>query len=144
MSKKWLALALKFLVSGFLIWFLTRQIDFGDAGRRLADLDPVMLALAFGILFVQVFVGGARWSTVLDAIGRPRIGLRPMTTAWAPSSSTWYSRSKRMMPAGVHAAKPGIPRITRPSAPEVMPSTSFANGITSKAARLSIAFGTGC
>ncbi|MBL4691366.1 MAG: flippase-like domain-containing protein, partial [Rhodospirillales bacterium] len=42
MSKKWLALALKFLVSGFLIWFLTRGIDFFQrhpAGRRSRPVD---------------------------------------------------------------------------------------------------------
>jgi len=69
MSKKWLALALKFLVSGFLIWFLARGIDFGNAARRLTEIDPLMLAGAAGIIVIQICVGGLRWRAVLNAIG---------------------------------------------------------------------------
>ena len=46
MSKKWLALALKFLVSGFLIWFLLSNIDLGQAMARAAEADPKMLLAA--------------------------------------------------------------------------------------------------
>jgi len=69
MSKKWLALALKFLVSGFLIWFLTKGIDFSSAARRVASADPVMLMAAMAIIWVQVCVGGMRWRAVLLAMG---------------------------------------------------------------------------
>jgi len=69
MSKKWLALALKFLVSGFLIWFLVRGIDFGDAVRRLTEIDPLMLAGALAIIVVQICIGGMRWRSVLAATG---------------------------------------------------------------------------
>ena len=69
MSKKWLALALKFLVSGFLIWFLARGIDFGNAARRLTEIDPGMLAVALSVILVQICVGGIRWRAVLVAIG---------------------------------------------------------------------------
>ncbi len=69
MSKKWLALALKFMVSGFLIWYLARGIDFGEAARRLTEIDPGMLAAALMVIAVQICVGGMRWRSVLTAIG---------------------------------------------------------------------------
>ena len=69
MSKKWLALALKFLVSGFLIWFLARGIDFDEAGRRLAEIDRGLLVAALLVLFVQIALGGLRWGLTLRAIG---------------------------------------------------------------------------
>ena len=71
MSKKWLALALKFLVSGFLIWFLLSNIDLGAAKVRLLEIDPAMLAGAALVFFVQTFIGGFRWAAVLTAIGKP-------------------------------------------------------------------------
>ena len=69
MSIKWLALSLKFLVSGLLIWFLARGIDSGDAWARLREIDTRMLAGAAGVLVVQICVGGMRWRAVLNAIG---------------------------------------------------------------------------
>jgi uncharacterized membrane protein YbhN (UPF0104 family) len=69
MSKKWLVLTLKFLVLGFLFWFLSRGIDFADAARRVAAIDPLMLVGAAGIMLVQTCVGGQRWRLVLSAIG---------------------------------------------------------------------------
>ena len=71
MSKKWLALALKFLVSGFLIWFLLSNIDLGAAKDRLLEVDPAMLAFALLVFFVQPVIGGFRWEAVLTAIGKP-------------------------------------------------------------------------
>ncbi|MFQ5765649.1 MAG: lysylphosphatidylglycerol synthase transmembrane domain-containing protein [Rhodospirillales bacterium] len=71
MSKKWLALALKFLVSGLLIWVLFANIDLGEAKARLLQADPRMLALAVGVLVVQMFIAGLRWATVLKAMGTP-------------------------------------------------------------------------
>ena len=69
MSKKWLALALKFLVSGFLIWFLTKGIDFSSAARRVAEADPVLLFSALVVMWIQICVGGLRWRSVLLAMG---------------------------------------------------------------------------
>ncbi len=71
MSKKWLALTLKFLVSGFLIWFLISKIDLGEARERLADVDPSMLAAALAVILFQICIGGLRWQAVLRAIGTP-------------------------------------------------------------------------
>ncbi len=71
MSKKWLALALKFLVSGFLIWFLLKNINFDEALTRMAEVEPGMLAAAVLVLFFQICIGGLRWGAVLTAIGTP-------------------------------------------------------------------------
>ena len=62
MSKKWLALALKFLVSGFLIWFLLSNIDLGQAMARAAEADPKMLLAAVLVILVQVGVGARYWA----------------------------------------------------------------------------------
>ncbi|NQV85263.1 MAG: flippase-like domain-containing protein [Rhodospirillales bacterium] len=69
MSKKWLAVALKFLVSGFLIWFLTKGIDFSSAAKRVTEADPWMLIAALVVIWVQMCVGGLRWRSVLVAMG---------------------------------------------------------------------------
>jgi uncharacterized protein (TIRG00374 family) len=71
MSKKWLALALKFMVSGFLIWFLISKIDLGEAAVRLAGVDPSLLAAAVLVILFQICIGGLRWQAVLKAIGTP-------------------------------------------------------------------------
>ena len=71
MPKKWLALALKFMVSGFLIWFLISKIDLGEAKERLTGVDPSLLAAAVGVILFQVCIGGLRWRAVLKAIGTP-------------------------------------------------------------------------
>jgi len=71
MSKKWLALALKFMVSGFLIWFLMTKIDLGEAKERLADVDLSLVAAAVGIILFQICIGGLRWGMTLKAIGAP-------------------------------------------------------------------------
>ena len=62
MSMKWLALALKFLVSGFLIWFLARGIDFDEAGRRLAEIDRGLLVAALLVLILSIGLCGGYWA----------------------------------------------------------------------------------
>ena len=54
MSKKHLALALKFGVSGALFWYLLRyKVDLGAAKARLIEVEIEMIFLAVGILLVQ-------------------------------------------------------------------------------------------
>ena len=73
MFKKWLPIALKFLVSGALIWYLFDRnhhaID--DALVSVRDIDTGMLALAILMMFGQVVVCGLRWRAVLVALGEP-------------------------------------------------------------------------
>jgi len=71
MSKKWLAIALKFLVSGGLIWFIMKGIDLEAAIVRLREVDPLMLVLAIGIMGVQTCLGTLRWRAVTIAIEAP-------------------------------------------------------------------------
>jgi hypothetical protein len=69
MNKKWLALTLKFVVSGALIWFLISKIDMGEAMERITGADLGMLLLAVLIFLFQLIVCIFRWRAVLTAIG---------------------------------------------------------------------------
>ncbi len=71
MLKKRLPLALKFLVSGLLIWFLLITVDLGAAKERVLAIAPGMLVLATAVFLVQLVIGTLRWQVVLDAIGAP-------------------------------------------------------------------------
>ena len=71
MLKKRLPLALKFLVSGLLIWFLLANVDLEAAKERVLEIAPGMVALATAIFLVQPVIGALRWQAVLDAIGAP-------------------------------------------------------------------------
>lgn len=68
MSKKHIALALKFLVSGGLIWLLVDGIDLGAARDRILAVDMKYLSLAMLSLFLQLGICVARWRVVLNAI----------------------------------------------------------------------------
>lgn len=69
--KKWLSVAVKFLVSGTLIWFLLDRIDISAAVTRLLEVDQAMLALATAIFLLQLVVCVLRWMAVMDAIKAP-------------------------------------------------------------------------
>ena len=71
MAKKWFAMALKFLVSGILIWLLLSKIDIGDAMGKLVDVEVKMLAMAMLVILVQSVICGLRWTAVLLAVGQP-------------------------------------------------------------------------
>jgi uncharacterized protein (TIRG00374 family) len=69
LTKKRLILALKFAVSGLLIWFLLSNIDLDNAGARIVEMDLALFASAIGIAVVQTVPATLRWKAVLDAIG---------------------------------------------------------------------------
>ncbi len=71
MLKKRLPLALKFLVSGLLIWFLLANVDLDAARERVLNIAPGMVVLATAVFLVQLVIGALRWQAVLDAIGAP-------------------------------------------------------------------------
>ena len=54
MSKNNIILALKFLVSGALIWFLIDGIDLGAASIRILKADLKILALVMVLTVLQV------------------------------------------------------------------------------------------
>jgi uncharacterized protein (TIRG00374 family) len=68
MWKKWIALTLKILVSGFLIGFLIQQVDLVAAKERALKVAPDMLALVILLSIVQVFIANFRWRVVLVAL----------------------------------------------------------------------------
>lgn len=71
MYRKWLPLALKFMVSALLIWFLLTKIDLATAVTRLSEASLGMVVLAGAVLLVQLGVAVARWLAVLNAMGTP-------------------------------------------------------------------------
>lgn len=71
MSKKWLAIVLKFVVSGFLIWFLIGSIDLETAKTRLVEADGPLLMAGALFLGIQAVIGGFRWRAIQNAIGAP-------------------------------------------------------------------------
>ena len=68
MSKKHIALGLKFLVSGGLIWLLVDGIDLGAAKDRILGADLKILGLVLLVSVVQILICVVRWRAVLDAI----------------------------------------------------------------------------
>ena len=68
MSKKWIAFALKILVSGGLIWLLLGSIDMADAWERILAARPGPLAGTIGAFFVQILIIVWRWRIVMAAM----------------------------------------------------------------------------
>lgn len=69
MSKKWLLLTLKILISGALIVFVLSKIDLATAKARIAAVAPEMLVLAALAFLLQYAVCAMRWRSVLMALG---------------------------------------------------------------------------
>ena len=68
MTKKSIALTLRFLISGGLIWFLLSKVDITSAKDKLLSAHVWMLALAIFFLIIQVAICTFRWRAVLTAI----------------------------------------------------------------------------
>ncbi len=69
--KKWIGVALKFLVSGGLLYYLFQNIDIAAVMERLVQVDMLMLAAAFAIFILQLIICVFRWQSVLNAIEAP-------------------------------------------------------------------------
>ena len=67
--KKWLAISLKGIISGGLIWYLFSGIDLELVGFHLAGVDLGLVALSLVIFLVQIVIGGKRWASVLTGLG---------------------------------------------------------------------------
>ena len=67
--KKWLAISLKGVVSGGLIWYLLSGIDLEEVGLHLAAVDLRLVALSLVIFLLQIVIGGVRWASVLAGLG---------------------------------------------------------------------------
>jgi len=68
MNKKWIALAVKFLVSAGLIWFLLGNVDLVEVKNQALGADPLMLTLASVFTLVQAVICVFRWRAVMVAI----------------------------------------------------------------------------
>lgn len=71
MTKKYLLIALKILISGGLIWFLLSSIDLGAAKDRVLQADPLLLVAAALVILVQISVAAGRWWSVISAMRAP-------------------------------------------------------------------------
>ncbi len=68
MKKKTIALALKILVSGGLMWLLLGSIDLNEARERILTAEPGPLAGAIAVFGLQILVLVWRWKTVMTAM----------------------------------------------------------------------------
>ena len=71
MLKKSLAIALKVLISGVLIWYLLKDIDIDAAQSRLQGINLALLFTAVALFLFQILLGGLRWYVVSNAIHAP-------------------------------------------------------------------------
>ncbi len=68
MSKKTIAVVLKFGVSGALIWFLFTKIDLDAAFLRVQEANIGSLVLAVVVFLFQILICAFRWRSVILAI----------------------------------------------------------------------------
>lgn len=68
MTKSHIALVLKFLVSGGLIWMLLRGVDLGAARDRIIGADLQLLFYVLLVMMLQVGICVVRWQAVLTAL----------------------------------------------------------------------------
>jgi len=68
MLRKVLSFALKFGVSGGLLYFLSRGVDMALVGQHLRQSDPFWVLLALLLLILQVFLLALRWRLITHAI----------------------------------------------------------------------------
>jgi len=68
-SRRRILAAAKFLVSGTLLVVLYSRIDAGALAARIRNIDPLLLALVFGILFFNTLISSLKWKVLLDADG---------------------------------------------------------------------------
>ncbi|UEM20139.1 flippase-like domain-containing protein [Skermanella mucosa] len=61
--------ALRFALSGLLLWLLLRQTDLEALAGRLAGVDPLWLAAAFALTVVQVVLISWRWAFIMAGLG---------------------------------------------------------------------------
>jgi len=70
-AKTRLFLALKIAVSGGLVWLLFSSVDIADTMTRLKGATPGYLLLAAIVLLTQTITNTLRWTSVLEAVGKP-------------------------------------------------------------------------
>jgi uncharacterized membrane protein YbhN (UPF0104 family) len=68
-ARRRLVLALKLAVTaGLVVWIFSR-VELGSLADRLANADPIWIAVAFALAAVNVSLGALRWRLVLRALG---------------------------------------------------------------------------
>ena len=72
-----LAFALKVLISGLVLWAVTRSIDFAAVTGSMRMASPLLLALGLLCTVSSLLIAGLRWWVVLQGIGQHS---RPMVS----------------------------------------------------------------
>jgi len=79
---KYLALALKLVLSGGLIWYIFRRIDFASAWGTLVAIPATAACAALAILLVQMVLGVLRVQELLRQLGRETRFAPMVDVAW--------------------------------------------------------------
>jgi hypothetical protein len=79
---KYLALALKLVLSGGLIWYIFRRIDFSSAWATLLSIPPAAVLAALAILLAQMALSVLRLQELLRQLGRPCRFLPLLDVGW--------------------------------------------------------------
>jgi len=76
--RRLLGFLLKAAVSGFLLYFAFRRVNFIPLGQRLDKIEYLWLAAAVFIFIAQTTLGALRWQTIVNQCNPP--GLPPFVT----------------------------------------------------------------
>lgn len=76
MIRKWAPWLLKGGLSIGLTWWLLAKVSLSDAWTQFQSMDPWMLALGIGLMFVQLALGALRWGVVLRVLGSKLSGFK--------------------------------------------------------------------
>ena len=68
-SHRWVAFGLKFAVSAALVALVSRKVDLGSLGGRLAGQSALWLLAAAATIALQIALMTLRWERILDALG---------------------------------------------------------------------------
>ncbi len=68
-ARKWIAFAVKAVVTAGLIWLVLRGVDLGAALARMAGLSLPAAIMAVALLMLHCFVAGWRWRMIMRLFG---------------------------------------------------------------------------
>ncbi len=64
------AITLKILVTGFCFWYVARQINLAEFGRRAQTVDVAWASLAIVAVLAQIPFVTLRWCAIIDALSK--------------------------------------------------------------------------
>ena len=97
------AITLKILVTGFCFWYVARQINLAEFGRRAQTVDVAWASLAIVAVLAQIPFVTLRWCAIIDALSKAVSGLPvvvPLQSLRSASSSGKFFSMRRAMQCG--------------------------------------------